>query len=68
MGKAGKEFAIQLAYSDLASIGDWALESVTYCAAAKYFAHTAGASFNPRGYTTRAMGAQVLMNMTSDAK
>lgn len=68
MGKAGEEFAIQLAYSDLASIGDWALESVTYCAAAKYFAHTAGASFNPRGYTTRAMGAQVLMNMTSDAK
>ena len=51
-------------YTD--AIGEWALESVTYCTAAGYLAGSNGA-FNPTGTATRAMGAKVLMNMTKEA-
>ena len=61
-GKAGDEFAVQLTYTDLASIADWALESVNYCTAVKYLSGSNNA-FNPAGTATRAMIAQVFMNM-----
>ena len=61
-GKAGEDFAVQLTYTDLSSIADWALEGVNYCTAAKYLSGTNNA-FNPAGTATRAMVAQVFMNM-----
>ena len=66
MKRAGEEFAIQLTYTDLNTIADWALESVTYCTAASYLAGADGA-FNPKGTATRAMAAKVLMSMTKEA-
>ena len=65
MDKAGEDFAVQLTYTDLTAIAEWALESVTYCTAAGYLAGSNGA-FNPTGTATRAMGAKVLMNMTAE--
>ena len=56
----------KLTYTDVDAIGEWALESVTYCTAAGYLAGSNGA-FNPKGTATRAMGAKVLMNMTKEA-
>ena len=61
-GKAGDEFAVQLTYTDLDTIADWALEGVNYCTAAKYLSG-ANNVFNPNGTATRAMVAQVFMNM-----
>ena len=66
MDKAGETFAVQLTYTDLTAIADWALEAVNYCTAAGYLAGSNGA-FNPKGTATRAMGAKVLMNMTKEA-
>ena len=66
MNKAGEAFAVQLTYTDLTAIADWALESVNYCTAAGYLAGSNGA-FNPKGTATRAMGAKVLMSMTKAA-
>ena len=66
MDKAGETFAVQLTYTDLTAIADWALEAVTYCTAEKYLAGSNGA-FSPKGTATRAMGAKVLMNMTKEA-
>ena len=66
MDKAGETFAVQLTYTDLTAIADWALEAVNYCTATGYLAGSNGA-FNPKGTATRAMGAKVLMNMTKEA-
>ncbi len=54
----------ELTYTDLSSIAAWALEGVQYCTAAKYLAGSNGA-FNPAGTATRAMVAQVFMNMAA---
>ena len=62
MGNAGETYAVQLTYTDLASIADWALEGVTYCTAAQSL-QGSNTAFNPNGTATRAMGAQVFMNM-----
>ena len=51
-----------LTYTDLTAIADWALEGVHYCTSAKYLSGTNNA-FNPAGTATRAMVAQVFMNM-----
>lgn len=61
-GKAGQAFSVQLTYTDLSSIASWALESVNYCTAAQYLSGSNGA-FDPNGTATRAMIAQVFMNM-----
>ena len=66
MGKTAEGITEKLTYTDLDTISDWALESVTYCTAAKYLAGSNGA-FSPKGTATRAMGAKVLMNMTKEA-
>ena len=60
------DYGLERHYTDLDTISDWALESVTYCTAAKYLAGSNGA-FSPKGTATRAMGAKVLMNMTKEA-
>ena len=64
IGKAKNEAATELAYTDLTSIADWALEGVHYCTAAKYLSGSNNA-FNPNGTATRAMVAQVFMNMAA---
>ena len=61
-GKAKDAAATELTYTDLSSIADWALEGVHYCTATKYLSGANGA-FNPAGTATRAMVAQVFMNM-----
>ena len=61
-GKAESTAATELTYTDLASIADWALEGVHYCTAEKYLSGSNNA-FNPAGTATRAMVAQVFMNM-----
>ena len=63
--KAGETFAVQLTYTDLDSIAGWALEGVNYCTAAGYLSGSNNA-FSPKGNATRAMTAQVLMNMTAE--
>ena len=65
-GKTAEGITEKLTYTDIDTIGEWALESVTYCTAAGYLAGSNGA-FNPTGTATRAMGAKVLMNMTAEA-
>ena len=65
-GKTAGGITEKLTYTDVDAIGEWALESVTYCTAAGYLAGSNGA-FNPKGTATRAMGAKVLMNMTKEA-
>ena len=65
MEKAGETFAGQLTYTDLDSIAGWALEGVNYCTAAGYLSGSNNA-FSPKGNATRAMTAQVLMNMTAE--
>ena len=65
MEKAGETFAAQLTYTDLDSIAGWALEGVNYCTAAGYLSGSNNA-FSPKGNATRAMTAQVLMNMTAE--
>ena len=65
-GKTADGITEKLTYTDVDAIGEWALESVTYCTAAGYLAGSNGA-FNPKGTATRAMGAKVLMNMTKEA-
>ena len=65
-GKTADGITEKLTYTDVDAIGEWALESVTYCTAAGYLAGSNGA-FNPTGTATRAMGAKVLMNMTKEA-
>ena len=65
-GKTADGITEKLTYTDADAIGEWALESVTYCTAAGYLAGSNGA-FNPKGTATRAMGAKVLMNMTKEA-
>ncbi len=65
-GKTAQGITEKLTYTDIDTIGEWALESVTYCTAAGYLAGSNGA-FNPTGTATRAMGAKVLMNMTAEA-
>lgn len=65
MEKAGETFAVQLTYTDLDSIAGWALEGVNYCTAAGYLSGSNNA-FSPKGDATRAMTAQVLMNMTAE--
>lgn len=65
MEKAGETFAVQLTYTDLDSIAGWALEGVNYCTAAGYLSGSNNA-FSPKGNATRAMTAQVLMNMTAE--
>ena len=64
-GKSAEGITEKLTYTDIDTIGEWALESVTYCTAAGYLAGSNGA-FNPTGTATRAMGAKVLMNMTAE--
>ena len=64
IGKAKNEAATELTYTDLTSIADWALEGVHYCTAAKYLSGSNNA-FNPNGTATRAMVAQVFMNMAA---
>ena len=64
MEKAGEDFAVQLTYTDLTSIADWALEGVNYCTAAGYLSGSNN-MFSPNGNAIRAMTAQVLMNMTA---
>lgn len=64
IGKAKNEAATELTYTDLTSIADWALEGVHYCTAAKYLSGSSNA-FNPTGTATRAMVAQVFMNMAA---
>ena len=61
-GKAKDAAATELTYTDLTSIADWALEGVHYCTAKKYLSGSNNA-FNPAGTATRAMVAQVFMNM-----
>ena len=65
-GKNAEGITEKLTYTDVDAIGEWAIESVTYCTAAGYLAGSNGA-FNPTGTATRAMGAKVLMNMTKEA-
>ena len=65
MEKAGETFAVQMTYTDLDSIAGWALEGVNYCTAAGYLSGSNNA-FSPKGNATRAMTAQVLMNMTAE--
>ena len=65
MEKAGETFAVQLTYTDLDSIAGWALEGVNYCTAAGYLSGSNNAC-SPKGNATRAMTAQVLMNMTAE--
>ena len=65
MEKTGETFAVQLTYTDLDSIAGWALEGVNYCTAAGYLSGSNNA-FSPKGNATRAMTAQVLMNMTAE--
>ena len=65
-GKTAEGITEKLTYTDLDAIADWALEAVTYCTAEKYLAGSNGA-FSPKGTATRAMGAKVLMNMTTEA-
>ena len=65
-GKNAEGITEKLTYTDVNAIGEWAIESVTYCTAAGYLAGSNGA-FNPTGTATRAMGAKVLMNMTKEA-
>ena len=65
MENAGETFAVQLTYTDLDSIAGWALEGVNYCTAAGYLSGSNNA-FSPKGNATRAMTAQVLMNMTAE--
>ena len=65
MEKASETFAVQLTYTDLDSIAGWALEGVNYCTAAGYLSGSNNA-FSPKGNATRAMTAQVLMNMTAE--
>ena len=65
MEKAGETFAVQLTFTDLDSIAGWALEGVNYCTAAGYLSGSNNA-FSPKGNATRAMTAQVLMNMTAE--
>ena len=65
MEKAGETSAVQLTYTDLDSIAGWALEGVNYCTAAGYLSGSNNA-FSPKGNATRAMTAQVLMNMTAE--
>ena len=38
--RVGQDFAVELTYTDLDSIPDWALEAVNYCSAAGYPYHT----------------------------
>ncbi len=63
-GKAKDAAATELTYTDLTSIADWALEGVRYCTAEKYLSGSNNA-FNPAGTATRAMVAQVFMNMAA---
>ena len=56
----------ELKYTDLSSVANWALEGVTYCTAAGYLSGSNNA-FSPKGNATRAMVAQVLMNMNKAA-
>ena len=63
-GKTKDAAATELTYTDLTSIADWALEGVRYCTAEKYLSGSNNA-FNPAGTATRAMVAQVFMNMAA---
>ena len=65
MEKTGETVTIELTYTDLDSIAGWALEGVNYCTAAGYLSGSNNA-FSPKGNATRAMTAQVLMNMTAE--
>ena len=60
--RVGQDFAVELTYTDLDSIPEWALEAVTYCTAAGYLQGSSGA-FNPKAKANRAQGAKVLMEM-----
>ena len=53
---------IQLDYTDLAEISDWAVTAVTYCALANILEGADGA-FDPLGAASRAQGAAVLMRL-----
>ena len=64
-GKTADGITEKLTYTDADAIGEWALESVTYCTAAGYLSGSNNA-FSPKGNATRAMTAQVLMNMTAE--
>ena len=63
MEKGGDVVTIELTYTDLSTIANWALEGVNYCTAAGYMSGSNN-QFNPKGNAVRAMTAQVLMNMT----
>ena len=63
MEKTGDTATIELTYTDLSTIANWALEGVNYCTAAGYMSGSNN-QFNPNGSAVRAMTAQVLMNMT----
>lgn len=65
MEKTGEIVTIELTYTDLDNIAGWALEGVNYCTAAGYLSGSNNA-FSPKGNATRAMTAQVLMNMTAE--
>ena len=62
--RVGQDFAVELTYTDLNSIPDWALEAVNYCSAAGYLQGSNGV-FNPKGKTTRCQAAKVLSVMAA---
>ena len=62
--RVGQDFAVELTYTDLDSIPDWALEAVNYCSAAGYLQGSNGV-FNPKGKTTRCQAAKVLSVMAA---
>ena len=62
--RVGQDFAVELTYTDLDQIPDWALEAVNYCSAAGYLQGSNGV-FNPKGKTTRCQAAKVLSVMAA---
>ena len=64
MGKNAEGITEKLTYTDLDTISDWALESVTYCTAAKYLADSNGAfsrsaAATALGYTPRPLSSTI---------
>ena len=59
---AEKVEAAALSYKDADTVASWALEGVAYCTAKKILSGSNG-NFSPANTATRAMGAQVFMNI-----
>lgn len=62
---APEQTAAALAYSDAASIDDWALLGVTYCTDAGIMSGVTATAFSPLGTASRATGATVLSRIVA---